>query len=38
MRILLDTEIFDYSYYLKASEGFKLAVHHHLDQVECMAN
>ena len=32
LRILLDAETFDYSFHLKASEGFKIAVHHHLDQ------
>ena len=32
LTILLDTETFDYSFHLKASEGFKIAIHHHLDQ------
>ena len=32
LSILLDTETFDYSFHLKASEGFKIAIHHHLDQ------
>ena len=32
LSILLDTETFDYSFHLKSSEGFKIAVHHHLDQ------
>jgi hypothetical protein len=29
---LLDAETFDYTFHLKAGEGFKIAVHHHLDQ------
>ena len=32
LTILLDAETFDYSFHLKASEGFKIAIHHHLDQ------
>ena len=32
LSLLLDTETFDYSFHLKASEGFKVAIHHHLDQ------
>ena len=33
LTILLDTETFDYSFHPRqASEGFKLAIHHHLDQ------
>jgi len=32
LTVLLDAETFDYFYHLKASEGFKLTVHHHLDQ------
>jgi len=27
-----DAETFDYTFHLKAGEGFKIAVHHHLDQ------
>ena len=30
--MLLDAETFDYTFHLKAGEGFKIAVHHHLDQ------
>ena len=30
--MLLDTESFDYTFHLKAGEGFKIAIHHHLDQ------
>ena len=30
--MLLDAETFDYTYHLKAGQGFKLSVHHHLDQ------
>ena len=33
LTILLDTETFDYSFHPRqASEGFKIAIHHHLDQ------
>ena len=32
LSFLLDTETFDYSFHLRASEGFKIAIHHHLDQ------
>ena len=32
LTILLDAETFNYSFHLKASEGFKIAIHHHLDQ------
>ena len=32
LSVLLDAETFDYFYHLKAGEGFKLTVHHHLDQ------
>ncbi|CAB4068103.1 ASICN [Lepeophtheirus salmonis] len=32
LSILLDAETFDYTFHLKAGEGFKIAVHHHLDQ------
>ncbi len=32
LTLLLDTETFDYSYHHYASEGFKVAVLHHLDQ------
>ncbi len=28
----MDAETFDYTYHMKAGEGFKLSVHHHLDQ------
>ena len=28
--MLLDAETFDYTFHLKAGEGFKIAVHHHL--------
>ena len=30
LRLLLDAETFDYTFHLSASEGFKLAVQHHL--------
>ena len=30
LSILLDAETFDYTYHLRAGEGFKLSVHHHL--------
>ncbi len=30
--MVLDAETFDYTFHLKAGEGFKIAVHHHLDQ------
>ncbi|TRY72690.1 hypothetical protein TCAL_05397 [Tigriopus californicus] len=32
LSMLLDAETFDYTFHLKAGEGFKIAVHHHLDQ------
>ncbi len=32
LTILLDTETYDYTYHHLASEGFKVAVMHHLDQ------
>lgn len=32
LTLLLDTETYDYSYHHRASEGFKVAVMHHLDQ------
>jgi len=32
LSMLLDTESFDYTFHLKAGEGFKIAIHHHLDQ------
>ena len=32
LSFLLDTETYDYSFHLRASEGFKIAIHHHLDQ------
>ncbi len=32
LSVLLDAETFDYTFHLKAGEGFKIAVHHHLDQ------
>ena len=32
LNMLLDAETFDYTYHLKAGQGFKLSVHHHLDQ------
>ena len=32
LSLLLDAETFDYTFHLKAGEGFKIAVHHHLDQ------
>ena len=32
LSMLLDAETFDYTYHLKAGQGFKLSVHHHLDQ------
>ena len=30
LSMLLDAETFDYTFHLKAGEGFKIAVHHHL--------
>ena len=30
LRVLLDAETFDYTFHLSASEGFKMAVQHHL--------
>ena len=30
LSILLDAETYDYTYHLRAGEGFKLSVHHHL--------
>ena len=32
LRLLLDAETFDYTFHKSASEGFKMAVQHHLDQ------
>ena len=32
LKLLLDAETFDYTFHKSASEGFKLAVQHHLDQ------
>lgn len=32
LRLLLDAETFDYTFHKMASEGFKMAVQHHLDQ------
>ncbi len=32
LSMVLDAETFDYTFHLKAGEGFKIAVHHHLDQ------
>ena len=32
LTVLLDAETFDYTYHMRAGEGFKLSVHHHLDQ------
>eukprot|EP00094_Tigriopus_californicus_P006437 TCALIF_06199-PA protein Name:"Protein of unknown function" AED:0.31 eAED:0.34 QI:0/0/0/0.33/1/1/3/0/625 len=32
LTLLLDSETFDYTYHHHASEGFKLAIQHHLDQ------
>ena len=32
LSLLLDAETFDYTYHHYASEGFKIAVMHHLDQ------
>lgn len=32
LRLLLDAEVFDYTFHKTPSEGFKLAVQHHLDQ------
>ncbi|CAB4060681.1 ASICN [Lepeophtheirus salmonis] len=32
LTVFLDAETFDYTYHLKAGEGFKVSVHHHLDQ------
>ena len=32
LTLLLDAEIYDYSFHRHASEGFKIAVQHHLDQ------
>ena len=32
LSMLLDAETFDYTFHLKAGEGFKIAVHHYLDQ------
>ena len=32
LTVLLDAETFDYTFHLRAGEGFKLSVHHHLDQ------
>ena len=33
LSMLLDAETFDYTFHLKAGEGFKIAVHHHLGNV-----
>ena len=32
LRLLLDAQTFDYTFHRSASEGFKIAVQHHLDQ------
>ena len=32
LRLLLDAQTFDYTFHKSASEGFKIAVQHHLDQ------
>ena len=32
LRLLLDAEIFDYTFHRHVSEGFKIAVEHHLNQ------
>ena len=32
LKLLLDAETFDYTFHKSASEGFKMAVQHHLDQ------
>ena len=33
LSMLLDAETFDYTFHLKAGEGFKIAVHHHLGKL-----
>ena len=38
LRLLLDAEIFDYTYHRHVSEGFKIAVEHHLNQVSTRNN
>ena len=32
LTLLLDANVFDYTFHRHASEGFKIAVEHHLDQ------
>ena len=34
LSMLLDAETFDYTFHLKAGEGFKIAVHHHLGEYD----
>ena len=38
LRLLLDAQTFDYTFHLKAGEGFKIAVHHHLGEYDLAKN
>ena len=33
LSILLDAEVYDYGFSPQRGEGFKIAIHHHMDQV-----